>query len=390
MRGRAYEAGDVARTSPSIAKSVELEGCLERGYAVYDGGTTHPKSLVVLYSFGNACDEAVPIDLARASVHVYGRSTTRDDDALNLYRKDPYAEIGPRRIDARAWASERIRYHLPVDVERMRRVCVCAHGCASANDALAQDGSPGVTCFDPAHEAVAPSERVDPGWLEPRWRGESPRSRRCRNTGRGERHYVVGESPCTEFGEFWSVEGQTPIVAQLSFGVQRVPTFASIANDSGAHTSGETLTLGEVGVQVFWQPSPYLYMGGGFGVGFGAGPDDTVVVPRGDSGTSVTTGSIALQPILGARIPLGVISMRVEVVTPLRAVGILGPTDPSTQKRQTLDYGMASVVPRLGIDLWLDRRASIGLVGGADVVHVPGATVALVFAAHGRAHDGKR
>lgn len=385
--GKSYRAGEVARSSPALEKSIEQNGCLERGFAVYDGGTTHPKSLLVVFSFGNKCDQPTPIDISRATVHAFGRSAEKESDALTLFRKDPYKEIGPRTIDSFGWASESIRFQLPADLARMRRVCVCSHGCASANDAL--DGGPGVVCFDPAREDVRPPQKIEAGWLEPRWRGESPRTRRCRETGRDARHYVVGESPCTEFGEFWSVEGQSPINGQVTFGLQRVVTFPSITNDDGARTSGQTLTLGEIGIQVFWMPSPYFYLGGGFGVGFGVGPGGTVVVPRGDSGTSVTAGSIALLPVVGARLPLGVLSIRAEVTGPLRAVGVIGPTDTLDQKRNTIDYGMMSLVPRLIVEVWTDHRSTLGLMGAADVIHIGGAMFGLVYTAHGRAYDGR-
>lgn len=382
-----YVAGEVERSSPALSASIEKDGCLERGYAVYDGGTTHPKSLLVVFSFGNKCDRPTPIDLSRATVHAFGRSPEKQSAALTLFRKDPYQEIGPRTIDSFGWASESIRFQLPADLERMRRVCVCAHGCASANDAL--DGGPGVVCFDPAREDVRPAEKIEAGWVEPRWRGESPRTRRCRDTGRDARHYVVGESPCTEFGEFWSVEGQSPINGQVTFGLQRVVTFPSITNDDGARTSGETLTMGEIGIQVLWMPSPYFYLGGGFGVGFGVGPGGTVIVPRGDSSTSVTAGSIALVPVVGGRLPLGALSLRAELTGPLRAVGVIGPTDIADQKRNTIDYGMISLVPRLIVDVWTDHRSTFGLMGAADVVHIGGAMFGLVYSAHGRAYDGR-
>lgn len=382
-----YVAGEVERASTALAKSVERSGCLERGFVVYDGGTTHPKSLRVVFSFGNTCGVPTPIDLSGATVHAFGRSNERESDALTLFRKDPYKEIGPRTLDAHAWGTEEIRYQLPADLLRIRRVCVCAHGCASANDAL--EGGPGVVCFDPAREEVRPAQSIEAGWLEPRWRGESPRTKRCRETGRDPRHYVVGESPCTEFGEFWSVEGQSPINVQVTGGISRVVTFPSVTNDDGARTSGDTLTLGEVAVQIFWVPSPYLYLGGGFGVGFGVGPGGTVIVPRGDSSTSVTAGSLMVMPVVGARLPLGPVAVRAEVTGPLRAVGVIGPTDALDQKRNTLDYGMISVVPRLILEVWTDHRTSLGLMGGADVVHLGGATFGLVYSAHGRAYDGK-
>lgn len=383
-----YVAGEVERSSPALESSLERAGCLERGFAVYDGGTTHPKSLLVVFSFGNSCDRPTPIDLSRATVHAFGRSAEKESDALTLYRKDPYHEIGPRTVDAFGWASESIRYQLPADLERIRRVCVCSHGCASANDAL--DRGPGVVCFDPAREEVRPSPRIEAGWLEPRWRGESPRTRGCRDTNRPPRHYVVGESPCTEFGEFWSVEGQSPVVAQVTFAVQRVVTFPSITNDEGARTTGEKLTFGELGVQVYWAPSPYLYLGGGFGVGFGVGPGGTMIVPRGDSSTSVTAGTLVAMPVLGARVPLGPLSIRGEVTAPLRAVGLIGPSDSLNQERNTIDYAMLSVVPRLLLDVWTDHRTTLGLFGAADVVHLGGATFGIAYAGHGRTYDGRR
>lgn len=382
-----YEGGDVARTSPALRETLDEGECLERGFAVYDGRTSHPRSLLLVTSFGNRCARPVRLDLSRTTVHVFGPSPERDSAATTLYRKDPYAEIGPRTLDAYAWASETVRYQLTTDIAPIRRVCVCVDGCASPNDAL--EGGRGVTCFDPAREKVRPAAEIAPGWLEPRWRGESPKTRRCRDTGRGERHYVVGESPCTTFGEFWSVEDQPPIAASIFAGAQRVPTSASIMNDRGSRTTGEILTFGELGVIVAWTPSPFFYLGGSFGVGFGAGPAGTVEPVRGDRQTSVTAGTLVLQPVVGARLPLGSLSLRAELAAPLRAVAVIGPTDPSTQKRETIEYGLFGVVPRLALDVWTDHRSTLGIVIGADVVHVGGATLGVVFGGHGRAYDGR-
>ena len=113
--GCAYRPGSFSHYRKDFPGQRTTVGCIdlsvERRPDLTGGGT------VIAYQFGNRCDRAATIDLARAAV--VGR--TFDGQEMELRAFDPNAEIRAMQIDGRAAGAEAIAY--PAET-RFAEVCV--------------------------------------------------------------------------------------------------------------------------------------------------------------------------------------------------------------------------------------------------------------------------
>lgn len=86
---------------------------------------------VVQYQFGNRCDRAQTIDLGGAAVT--GR--TASGEVITMVAYDPYNEIRPLPLDARAFGRERIEYRTSRDFSGdVVAVCVAIAGVTTCRD----------------------------------------------------------------------------------------------------------------------------------------------------------------------------------------------------------------------------------------------------------------
>lgn len=132
-----YKPGSfVSRGEPFVGE-LTTAGCLDLAVAVTREAIA--PGPVVNYQFGNRCDRAQTIDLQR--VTVTGRTSNGEEVAMVPY--DPYGEMVPLPLDARAAGRERIEYRLASDFSSGDVVSVCV-----AIGALAAEGTSqlAVTC----------------------------------------------------------------------------------------------------------------------------------------------------------------------------------------------------------------------------------------------------
>jgi hypothetical protein len=89
---------------------------------------------VVQYQFGNRCDRSASIDLT--AVRVTGRTAAGEEVAMVAY--DPYNQIRPLPLDARAFGRERIEYRTSRDFSGdVVHVCVALGAIAGDREPLA-------------------------------------------------------------------------------------------------------------------------------------------------------------------------------------------------------------------------------------------------------------
>jgi hypothetical protein len=104
VAGCGYHPGSFSGTSP-YAGTRSTVGCLDLAIA---RRADLPDAAVLDYQFGNRCDKAVPVDLAR--VIVLARTSEGAEVRLSPY--DPERELETLRLDARREGREAIAYPL--------------------------------------------------------------------------------------------------------------------------------------------------------------------------------------------------------------------------------------------------------------------------------------
>lgn len=102
--GCAYHADSFTYSRDTFRGTYVTVDCLDLAIdRVFDDATGHP---VLVYEFGNRCDDPAIVDLA--SARVFGH--TIDGIPIQLVAYDPRGEIRPMRLDARAHGREAIAY----------------------------------------------------------------------------------------------------------------------------------------------------------------------------------------------------------------------------------------------------------------------------------------
>jgi hypothetical protein len=114
-----YSPGSFAVRGEGFTGELATVGCLDLAVAgTRDAVAPGP---IVDFQFGNRCDHAVHVDLAR--VRATGRTRSGEEVALVAY--DPYAEITRQKLEARGFGRERLEYRSARDFGTdVTRVCV--------------------------------------------------------------------------------------------------------------------------------------------------------------------------------------------------------------------------------------------------------------------------
>lgn len=124
-----YRAGSFEASGEPFLGERVTAGCLDLAVDVArDAVATGP---VVQYQFGNRCDRAATIDLGGAAVT--GRTSSGEEVTMVAY--DPYNQIRPLPLDARAFGRERIEYRTSRDFSGdVIAVCVAIGGVTTCKD----------------------------------------------------------------------------------------------------------------------------------------------------------------------------------------------------------------------------------------------------------------
>jgi hypothetical protein len=149
-----YRAGSFEASGEPFLGERTTAGCLDLAVDVArDAVATGP---VVQYQFGNRCDHAATVDLG--SVRVTGRTASGDEVTMVAY--DPYHDIRPLPLDARAFGRERIEYRTSRDFSGdVIAVCVALGAITSCRDvaplpAVAAAASAELDVAEPTDEAT--------------------------------------------------------------------------------------------------------------------------------------------------------------------------------------------------------------------------------------------
>ncbi len=158
-----YRPGSFDMSGEPMLGERTTAGCLDLAVDVArDAVATGP---VVQYSFGNRCDRASTIDLG--NVRVTGRTASGEEVTMVAY--DPYNDIKPLPLDARAFGRERIEYRTSRDFSG-DVIAVCVAIGAIGGDASASAAPLQTACKDvalpPAVAAAAADETAGDGTAE--------------------------------------------------------------------------------------------------------------------------------------------------------------------------------------------------------------------------------
>lgn len=152
-----YRPGSFDMSGEPMLGERTTAGCLDLAVDVArDAVATGP---VVQYSFGNRCDRAATIDLG--NVRVTGRTASGEEVAMVAY--DPYNDIEPLPLDARASGRERIEYRTSRDFSG-DVIAVCVAIGAIGGEASASAAPLQMACKDvaaPPTVAAAATPELD-------------------------------------------------------------------------------------------------------------------------------------------------------------------------------------------------------------------------------------
>ena len=214
---------------------------------------------------------------------------------------------------------------------------------------------------------------------------------------------IVGYQKCSEYGSTWANERRPPLTISLGehtmFFSPAGRTFSAKATKNGPEIysfSGED--LGDrplVAHGLAWQITGYAWRNVYLGIestwAFGKNYDYALsadgyrVSPTGLLDTFQFSGGL----LVGARVPLGKLSVRPEMLIGGRVVSLTqDATKDGETKRTNAGAAAWALEPRLALDLWASPWFSLSAFGGTDVLDHRSRSFGLMFVGHLRAYDG--
>ncbi len=147
---------------------------------------------------------------------------------------------------------------------------------------------------------------------------------------------------------------------------------------------------GETGVA--WMPLPYFYVGlaGGYGLGSSSPRSFTASGLTITPGVGQNTEDTIFGGVLGARLPLGRVSLRVDALVggswfDFDQYAVNG----QTQLTATGSASAFFLEPRVHVDVWLSPFFSLGVFAGMPDLDPASTNVGITLAAHTTAFDGR-
>jgi hypothetical protein len=216
---------------------------------------------------------------------------------------------------------------------------------------------------------------------------------------------IVGYEKCNRFGDGWSLDRRPPLffgfTLQHSLFDPNGVTFqqekgkgVTLGNDpSLPHFDGGSLGVG--GLEAFgfdlriggYFLGP-LYTGIDFGVGFGhnrlgvVSSNGTTFIP---SNSTFNTNESTIGGLLGVRLPLGRLSLRLEELGALRTAEIWEET-PAGELRMGAFRGVLET--RALVDVWATPNLTLSVYGGTNALDTQEQSMGLAIEYHGRSFDG--
>ncbi len=212
---------------------------------------------------------------------------------------------------------------------------------------------------------------------------------------------IVGYERCHRFGDGWAVERRWPIVLSLElpyqtfdprgvdFDFQREKADPNAFSVPGRELGPNVLSTAGLALRgegFFWR---WLYVGAEIGFGLGHNEIGSFTATVGDASKTFTTSESAINTVmmqggvlLGVRVPLGRLSLRLEGF----AGGSILTVDSSGGYSGTAGRGL--LMPRAAADFWVSPNVTFSAYGGFDALDTRNQTLGLAVAFHVRSFDG--
>lgn len=220
---------------------------------------------------------------------------------------------------------------------------------------------------------------------------------------------VVGDRKCTRYGETWSSERTFPVV--VGTGLWSGHVVPSNRNWSGTFGKDAPIKFSLPGQQLGMKSvddvgfdfrmhgyaTKTFYLGVDWALALGR--VKTNITPREgfemrDKG-SLNYIHAKLATVLGARLPLGPLSLRLEALigVQIASVSLEGRSVTANGHGDWLKGSFSSVAfllePRVAVDVWTTPWSTISAWGGGSVLFPAERSMGLTIALHGRAFDGR-
>jgi hypothetical protein len=204
---------------------------------------------------------------------------------------------------------------------------------------------------------------------------------------------VVGYERCSRFGETWRADRLPPLVMSLELEQLRFDprgrTF-DVGKDQRTVGSFGGNALGASSLQTFgaavridgyvWGP---LYLGVRMSFGLGRNDVRDVAPDGGISGGSRSplVSSFSTDGIVGVRVPLGRVSLRLESLGGGTVVAFGVDQGHASAKAWTIE-------PRAVVDVWATPIITMSVYGGANLLDPNDRSMGLLLGLHSRSFDG--
>jgi hypothetical protein len=214
---------------------------------------------------------------------------------------------------------------------------------------------------------------------------------------------IVGYEKCNRFGNGWAVDRRPPLFVGLGFGHMLFDpngvTFSQVRprgvpadSTNDAQFDGSALGVGGLGTTALdFRVGGYflgpLYLGVESQWGFGNNQFSTVSANGRTfaAASSFNTDMFSMGALLGVRLPLGRLSLRLEGYGGFRDVTVSADSGSDNVSFQA-DRGILET--RALVDVWVTPNVTLTVYGGTDALDTRQDTMGLTIELHGRSFDG--
>ncbi|HUJ57259.1 MAG TPA: hypothetical protein VLX92_02150, partial [Kofleriaceae bacterium] len=141
-------------------------------------------------------------------------------------------------------------------------------------------------------------------------------------------------------------------------------------------------------IDVRVHPAPHWYVGIDLGAAFGGSVNPAFAARGGDTITWDSSSVMTMAAVAGARLPLGPLSLRAEVVAGIHGAELGSMTD--TPQGLAASTVAPLVAPRVAADLWIHRWWVIEAYAGVNALDRSERMFGLGLGFHSQAFDGRR
>jgi hypothetical protein len=192
---------------------------------------------------------------------------------------------------------------------------------------------------------------------------------------------IVGHRRCSPFGR-WDDANRPRLTVEA--GLLLATVSSSIRGRDDPTTDANVAAFA---LRVTGRLAGVAYLGGEAQLGVTSARDPTALPPLASSKQLV---HVAIGVPLGLAWPLGMLTLRTEIVGGIRALALDVRDCESCRPHDDWLAIRPSLVPRAGLELWLAPTLTLGATAGADVADGLRPVFALTFGWHARSFDAVR